>query len=175
MINHQKLARSKALEYDDDLVYKEYWPPVLADIERRIKAPKNLEGVQEWRLNFIPTTCVPRKVLDIGCGVTQPYKKFLEHLGEYVGIDTKDGKGVVHMNAHNLSYQDGEFGFVWISEVLEHVESPERVLAEAKRVGRHGVCLFSTPQNQYFKLDPSHKIVKLPYSVMSTGDGMIVW
>ena len=171
----QNKAREKAMEYDEEKVFTELWPPVLADIEKKIKEPKNLEGVQNWRIPFIPPTCVPRKVLDIGCGVTQTYKPFLEHLGKYVGIDTKNAPNVVHMDAHKLDYGDGEFGFVWMSEVLEHVNNPEQVLAEAKRVGKHGVCLFSTPRNQYFKLDPDHKIVKLPYLVTSTGDGYIAW
>lgn len=170
-----EIARAKALEYDDAKIYTEFWPPVLGDIERRLKEPKNLEGIQQWRVAFIPRTCLPRTVLDIGCGVTQPYRKLLEELGDYTGIDLKEGKNVIQMDAHHLNFQDGEFGFVWLSEVLEHVEHPEQVLAEAKRVGRHGVCLFSTPQTNAFKLDPDHKIVKLPYAVIATGDGLISW
>jgi len=172
----QLKSREKAMEYDEEKIFKELWPPVLKDIEKRIKEPKNMEGVQAWRLSFIPPTCLPRKVLDIGSGVTTPYKPFLEHLGEYTAIDTKGGKnGVIKMDAHNLKYSDGEFGFVWMSEVLEHVDNTEKVIAEAKRVGKHGVCLFSTPQNAYFKLDPDHKVVKIPHQVMNTGDGLIVW
>ncbi len=173
--NVQAKARAKAMEYDETKVFKEIWPPVLSDIEQKIKQPKNLEGVQTWRINFIPGVCMPRKVLDIGCGLTQPYRKFLEHLGEYVGIDNREGTDILKADAHNLPFKDGEFGFVWCSEVLEHVEDPQRVLDEAKRVGKHGVCLFSTPANQFFKLDPDHKIVKLPHSVCSTGDGLLVW
>ena len=175
IVEKQKRAREKAMEYDEAKVFSELWPPVLADIEKRIKAPRNMEGVQQWRLAFIPPACLPRKVLDLGAGLTVPYKPFLEHLGEYVAVDVKGGNGVVKMNAHDLKYADGEFGFVWCSELLEHVDSPERVLAEAKRVGKHGVCLFSTVMNSYFKLDPSHKIVKLPYITLNTGDGGIFW
>ncbi len=173
----QEKARAKALEYDEQKVFAEYWPPVLEDIGKRIKAPKNLEGVQNWRLSFIPRTCMPRKVLDIGCGVTQPYRKHLEGLGEYVGVDIRDGHNsdVMVADAHSLPFKDGEFGFIWCSELLEHVDDPQRVVDEAKRVGKHGVILFSTPQNTYFKLDPSHKVVKIPYATVGTGDGMIVW
>ncbi len=170
-----EIARAKALEYDDVKVYKEYWPPVLADIEKRLKEPKNMEGVQQWRVAFIPRTCLPRKVLDIGCGVTQPYRKMLEKVGDYTGIDLKEGNGVTVMDAHHLDFKDGEFGFVWMSEVLEHVEHPEQVIAEAKRVGKHGACLFSTPQTNAFKLDPDHKTVKMGYSVLATGDGFLGW
>jgi glycosyltransferase involved in cell wall biosynthesis len=175
IVQKQQASRDKAMEYDEEKVYRDYWPPVLADIEKKIKEPRNMEGVQTWRLPLIPPSCLPRKVLDIGCGVTQPYKKFLEHLGDYVGIDTKEAPGVVKMDAHNLKFSDGEFGFVWMSEVLEHVDNPEQVLAEAKRVGKHGVCIFSTPQNQYFKLDPDHKVVKIPHQIANTGDGILIW
>lgn len=175
IVEEQDKARKKALEYSDDAVYSQYWPPVLKDIEERIKRPKSLEGVQQWRLGFIPRNCIPRKVLDIGCGVTQPYRSHLEHLGQYVGIDVKNGPGVRRMNAHNLRFKDKEFGFVWASEVLEHVEDAARVLGEAKRVGVHGVCLFSTPLNPFFKMDSSHKEVKLDYAVLKSGDGIITW
>jgi glycosyltransferase involved in cell wall biosynthesis len=178
IVDVQAKARAKAMEYDEDVVFKELWPPVLADIEQRLKSKAlNLEGVQEWRLNFIPTTCLPRRVLDIGCGMTQPYKKFLTHLGDYVGVDNRDcaNGDVVKADANNLPFKDGEFGFVWCSEVLEHVDSPQRVVDEAKRVGKHGVILFSTPANQFFKLDPSHKIVNIPHSLCSTGDGLVTW
>ncbi|KKM70902.1 hypothetical protein LCGC14_1436070 [marine sediment metagenome] len=172
----QKQARKKALEYDDNLVYGELWPEVLRDIEKRIHAPKNLEGVQQGRLGLIPRTCIPRKVLDIGCGVTQPYRTALEHLGEYVGIDTKNGPGVVRMDAHKMTYKDNEFGFVWCSEMLEHAKNPAKVVAEAKRVGKHGVIIFSTPANQFFKMDPEHKVVKdVEYTTLASGDGLICW
>ncbi len=178
MVDIQAKARAKALEYSDKKVFAEYWPPVLEDIEKRIKAPKNLEGVQNWRLAFIPPICMPRKVLDLGSGLTTPYKRYLEPLGEYVAIDNRvNGQsGIMKADAHNLPFKDGEFGFLWCSEMLEHVDNPERVLAEAKRVAKHGVILFSTPQNSFFKLDPEHKIIKgIDYQTVATGDGLLSW
>lgn len=178
----QEAARKKALEYDDNLIYGKMWPDVLGDIEKRIRAPKNLEGVQLGRAGLIPKTCIPRKVLDIGCGITQPYRTSLEHLGQYTGIDIKKGPGVVWMNAHRLRFRDNEFGFVWMSEILEHVKDPKAVLAEAKRVGKHGVCIFSTAENPCFKMDPEHlkhqgKIVEqgIEYAALAGGDGLVVW
>ena len=124
---------------------------------------------------MIPQTSLPRKVLDIGCGETMPYKEALSKLGEYVGLDIKGGDGIVKCNAEKLPYRDGEFGFVWCSELLEQVDNPERVVSEAQRVGRHGVILFTTPLNANFRGDPAHKIVTLPYAPLSTGDGLISW
>lgn len=171
----QKKARDKALEYDEAKVFSTIWPEVLEDIEKRIKEPRNLEGVQEWRRVFIPQSCIPRKVLDLGCGVTQPYKKHLEGLGDYVPADIRGGDGIVQCDAHDLPFGDNEFGFVWCSELLEHVENPERVVEEAKRVGKHGVIIFSTPKTPSFKIDPDHRIVKLEYTETHTGDGLITW
>jgi len=171
------LARQKALEYDDEKVFTELWKPTLELIEKKIKAPRNGEGIQPWRLAFIPPSIVPRKVLDVGCGTTLPYKKVLERLGEYVGIDTRPAEGVTVCDCHDLSrWGDGEFGFVWMSEVLEHLDNPAKALAEAKRVGVHGVCLFSTPKNAFFKGDPDHRVVTdVPYTEMATGDGCVIW
>lgn len=170
-------ARQKALEYDEEKIYTEYWKPVLADIELRLKQPMNCEGRAEFLLNLIPPSCKPAKVLDIGCGITQPYRKDLEKLGEYVGIDIRGGNntGVIKMDAHNLQFPDKHFGFVWCIEMLEHAQNPLRVLNEAKRVGVHGVCVFCTPQSPFFKIDPEHKEVKLKHTLMAGGDGLIIW
>jgi glycosyltransferase involved in cell wall biosynthesis len=168
-------SRKKALEYSDSH-FEEYWKPVLADIEERIKAPKNMEGIQSWRLPFIPNTCMPRKVLDLGAGVTQPYRKYLEAMGEYVGVDIRGGKDNIVADAHKLPFEDNTFGFLWCSEMLEHVEEPKRVVEECKRVAKHGVILFSTPANSSFRLDPDHKAVKgVDYNTLSTGDGVILF
>lgn len=81
------------------------------------------------------------------------------------------------MDAHNLKFGDKEFGFVWMSEVLEHVSRPQKVIAEAKRVGVHGVCLFSTPADSTcFDADPDHHEVKgIDYVTIAGGDGLITW
>ncbi len=171
----RKQARQLALQYDEETIFHDRWLPALDEIARLIKQPKNGEGVQLWRKQFIPQSCSPEKVLDIGCGITQPYKPLLQHLGEYVGVDIREGPGVVIADAHKLPFNDGEFGFVWMSEVLEHLSNPEQALREARRVGVHGVCLFNTPQNPSFNLDPDHKVVNLPYMTLATGDGFINW
>lgn len=174
-------ARAKMLaEYDEDYVYSTYWPSVLADIENQIAKPKNMEGIQRWRLAFIPQSIVPRKVLDLGSGLTTPYKRVLEQLGEYVAVDNRaePGSGIVNADAHKLPFKNKEFGFCWCSEMLEHCDNPEQVVTEARRVSAHGVILFSTPMTPSFRIDPDHKVVdpqKVRYSQMATGDGLISW
>jgi glycosyltransferase involved in cell wall biosynthesis len=174
----RKKALAKAMEYDEDAIFSTYWPSVLADIEKKLKEPKNMEGVQKWRLAFLPQSIVPKKVLDLGSGLTVPYKPYLENLGEYTAVDIRGGEGIIKADAHKLPFRNKEFGFVWCSEMLEHVTEPEKVVAEARRVGVHGVILFSTPMTPSFKIDPDHKVVdprKVHYATMGSGDGMVSW
>ena len=89
------------------------------------------------------------RTLDIGCGIGQNL------WGDSLGIDlnltylkaTKaQGKEVVVADAHHLPFRDCSFGFVIMSEVLEHLERPAEALEEARRVLRIGGRAFiSTP------------------------------
>jgi glycosyltransferase involved in cell wall biosynthesis len=181
IVEQREKARAKAMEYDEEMLYSTYWPSVMADMEKKIKEPKNMEGVQTWRLAFLPQTIMPRKVLDLGSGLTCPYKKYLAQLGEYTAVDIRANDktpDIKPYDAHHLPFPNKSFGFVWCSEMLEHCEHPEEVVSEAKRVGNHGVILFSTPQTPSFSIDPEHRVVnpnKVRYSTMQTGDGVIVW
>jgi len=171
-------ARTFALDYDDALVFKDYWMPTLEEMGRLIKAPRCMEGhrTQDWRQVLIPPSCKPTKVLDIGCGIKQSWRPQLAHLGEYVGIDTREAEGVTVMDAHNLRYRAKEFGFAWCCDVLEHVDDPRRVVDEAKRVAKHGVVIFTSPASKDFKADPGHKrVTNVKYTINTTGQGMIIW
>ena len=180
-------AREKAVEYDIGSVMNKFWIPTLAEIERMIKSPppvirfeagpKTISRARDYRNLFIPLSlnCTQTRVLDIGCGIEQPWKPQLEHLGEYTGIDIKGGNGVFQMDAQNLRFPDKHFGFAWCCDVLEHVENPKKVVSEAKRVAKHGVIIFCTPNAPEFKLDPEHKEVNLKYALTKAGHGVITW
>ena len=167
-------ARRFASNFGWDDVIDSQLMPILEEIEPLLEAG---EGVQPHKLPLIPREIEPKRVLDVGCGLTQPYRPYLERLGEYAGVDIRgDGRGVVKANAEALPFKDGEFGFVWCSEVIEHLDRPERAIAEAKRVGRHGVITFSTPRNPNFGRDPTHRVVQLDsYAIDSQGNGLIIW
>ena len=182
-------ARNKAIEYDYRVVMEKYWKPVLAEIEGLIKtsmegdskfrtwSPQNWEArrAKDYRQFLIPQACEPKRVIDIGCGPKSPWRPFLEKIGEYTGIDIQGGDGVMKMDAHNLRFTDRHFGFAWCCDVLEHVENPRRVVNEAKRVAKHGVIIFCTPNAPEFKIDPEHKEVKLKYALTKAGHGVICW
>jgi SAM-dependent methyltransferase len=91
------------------------------------------------------------RVLDVGCGagsVAKAVKHERPDL-EVVGCDVSrsalavasaEPAGVEFRaaQAERLPFGDAEFDFVWIFDVLEHVEAPEAVLAEVARVLRPG-------------------------------------
>jgi SAM-dependent methyltransferase len=91
------------------------------------------------------------RVLDVGCGagsVAKAVKRERTDL-EVVACDvsqsalaaagTEPGGVEFRLSpAEHLPFGDSEFDFVWILDVLEHVESPEQVLGEVARVLRPG-------------------------------------
>jgi hypothetical protein len=183
-------AREKAIQYHCDVVMEKHWKAILADIEQMVKLNarpsvirlkpmvRNSDRRQDYRNYFIPQDgCEPARVLDLGCGLDQPWKPQLAHLGEYVGVDIQggNGTGIIKMNAHDLKFPDKHFGFLWCCDVLEHVGSPQRVVSEARRVARHGVVVFCTPKSAEFNLDKEHKEVRLQHGLTKAGHGCIVW
>lgn len=91
------------------------------------------------------------RVLDVGCGagsVAKAVKRERPDL-QVFGCDlsrsaleaaTAEPGGVEFKlgTAEGLPFGDGELDFVWIFDVLEHVDSPEKVLGEVARVLRPG-------------------------------------
>jgi SAM-dependent methyltransferase len=72
-------------------------------------------------------------VLDIGCGGFR--RKFdLPADVRYFGLDISPRASHVRGDGHRLPFADGSADWVLLVAVLEHVEFPERVLAETMRV-----------------------------------------
>ena len=107
------------------------------------------------------------KVLDVGCGagsVAKAVKQARPDL-EVVGCDvskaalaiaTASPQGVEFRaaQAERLPFEDGEFDFVWIFDVLEHVEDPDGSLAEIRRILRPGGAFYC------FKLPNRHSYLE---------------
>ena len=127
-------------------------PVALLRAEARLRNPWVAKRIAEER---------PEKscsVLDLGCGGGF-LSNHLAKLGHRVtGLDEakdslrvaaeRDASGTVryeHGDATNLPYETGTFDVVCAMDFLEHVEDPERVVAEASRVlSPSGLFFFHT-------------------------------
>ncbi len=87
------------------------------------------------------------RVLDVGCGagsVAKAVRRERPDLTVFgcdvsasalaVANESPDGVDFRSAQAERLPFGDGELDFVWIFDVLEHVENPEQVLREVSRV-----------------------------------------
>jgi SAM-dependent methyltransferase len=86
------------------------------------------------------------EIVDVGCG-NRPYEELLRPVtASYVGVDWTQRPGVdVVAPAEDLPFEDDSFDLLLSTQVLEHVEDPARVVAEAGRVLRPGgIALVST-------------------------------
>lgn len=91
------------------------------------------------------------RVLDVGCGGGSVAKAVkherpdlqvsgcdLSQSALDVALAAPGGVEFQLATAERLPFADGEFDFVWIFDVLEHVDDPERVLREVARVLKPG-------------------------------------
>lgn len=84
-----------------------------------------------------------RIVLDIGGGKS-PYQRFFAS-SLYVSVDiSASSKTNILGDINMLSIKDDSIDVVICTEVLEHIENPQKALGEIKRVLKQGHCLIIT-------------------------------
>jgi len=91
------------------------------------------------------------EVLDVGCG-EMPFRGLLPPGARYTGLDvpaaTEFGMGrhpdVVEYDGRAIPFPDASFDAVLCTEVLEHAEDPDALVAEIRRVLRPGGVLLAT-------------------------------
>lgn len=105
-----------------------------------------------------------QKVLEIGCGEGV----FLHHLKDHLrgkevhGIDLDPNEletakknipfaTLMTANGDHLPFADKSFDLVFCCEVLEHVEDPEKVFREMKRVSKK-YCIVSVPNEPLWRI-----------------------
>ena len=117
-----------------------------------------------------------KKILDVGCGDFILKNLLFNH--ESVGIDITDikvdqyNKPIVVHNISNTPYPfpEEEFGAVILSEVLEHVWSPEVILAECQRLlAPKGKLLITVPNfdNIDYRLNRYRPVLYHPDNIFS--------
>ena len=127
------------------------------------------------RYDFALSFCDGAQVLDAACGAGYGAEHLAQRAKSVVGIDLSE-ETIAHARLRyplpNLSFrvgdlallpdEDASFDVVCSFETIEHVEDPERVLAEFARVLRdHGLLLVSTPnapQTTTAPANPFHRI-----------------
>lgn len=105
-------------------------------------------GLRDGLREFLPG--LGDELLDIGCG-RKPYRD-LARAKRYVGIDVDTAAtralaaADFYFDGRELPFPEASFDAVLSSQVLEHVFTPEKFLAEAHRVLRPGgKLLLATP------------------------------
>lgn len=90
---------------------------------------------------FLKRHASSAKTLDIGCA-NSPYSALFPNR---IGLDIEPGQYVdVVGDAHALPFPEASFEQILCSEVLEHLHSPERAIAEMRRVLVPGGTLILT-------------------------------
>lgn len=91
------------------------------------------------------------RLLDIGCG-EKPYQEMAApYVREHVGLDdesTQHNKAKVDLfgTAYNIPVEPDSFDTILCTDVLEHLEEPQKALAEAYRVLKTGgYAIYTVP------------------------------
>ncbi len=104
------------------------------------------------------------RVLDVGCGIGD----LLRYRGNTVGVDInpmtvdwcrRQGLDARLMIEASLPFDTGEFDGVVLDNVLEHIQAPQQLLGDIRRVLRvGGTLLVGVPGQQGFAMDSDHKV-----------------
>jgi len=102
--------------------------------------------------------------LDIGCGIGD----FIKFRANTIGVDIdpeivdwciSNGLNVSLMKQDTLDFPDDRFDSILLDNVLEHLDNPEKLLAEIRRVLMPGGrFLIGVPGIKGYESDPDHKI-----------------
>lgn len=111
---------------------------------------------------FSETFTTTDPVVEIGSYYLPSYEKLSDlrpffRGREYIGCDIREGSTVDRVeDAQNLSFSDSSIGAVLMFEILEHLPSPEKAIAEAYRVlCEDGLLAISVPFNYHLHGFPS--------------------
>jgi SAM-dependent methyltransferase len=103
------------------------------------------------------------KCLDVGCGIGD----MLMHRPNTVGADVNDhninhcltlGRQAFFIKDDHLPFEGATFDCALLDNVLEHIEHPQKILAEIKRTLKpNSQLIVGVPGIKGFESDPDHK------------------
>jgi SAM-dependent methyltransferase len=87
--------------------------------------------------------CFSGRLIEIGCGTKAKSRLVAPYVTEHVGLDhaaSPHGTDRIDLcaDAHEIPLPPGSFDCVLSTAVLEHLEEPQRALAEARRILKPG-------------------------------------
>ena len=100
--------------------------------------------------NYAQKDFSQKTILDVGCGI-KPYQHLFSEAKEYIGIDIQGGGHLdkskmvdAYYDGRTIPFENERFDIAICTQVLEHAEDPERLLAEIHRVLKGGGEVFVT-------------------------------
>ncbi len=116
---------------------------------KRVKSlHKNL--VKKYHINPIVSELkrhASGKLVDIGCGDKPFHSILVDQVEEYIGVDhpgtmhSKD-KIDVFADVYDMPFDENTFDTAILSQVIEHLENPEKAFKEINRILKPGGTLF---------------------------------
>lgn len=116
------------------------------------------------------------RLLDVGCGIGD----MLAFRHDSVGVDVNDrtvafcksrGLDARVMAPDHLPFENATFDSVLMDNVLEHIEAPDPVLQESRRVLRAGGrLLVGVPGVRGWDSDPDHKVRYDALTLVAVGE-----
>jgi SAM-dependent methyltransferase len=107
----------------------------------RLSRPLTTKITRVYLERFLQAHATPKRTLDLGASIG-PYAAYFPNRS---GVDLEKAPGVeVVADAHALSFRGGSFDVVLATEVLEHLQEPQKAADEMLRVLRPGGTLLLT-------------------------------
>jgi SAM-dependent methyltransferase len=130
------------------------------------------------------------RILDIGCGsgnlaaAIMELKPSISIQGIDVLVRPETAIPVRHYDGETIPWPDGSFDYALFVDVLHHTDDPAHLLAEAKRVSKHGIVIKDhfrdgvlADQTLRFMdwFGNAQHGVRLPYNYLSSAEWHRIW
>ncbi len=109
---------------------------------------KNINLYCQKRFLGIVKKFAEGKVLEVGCGTGHVQNKLKNVVGMDITLSMlkKNKNDAVCADAHSIPFKDEAFDAVYSIDVIEHVQSPGKMIEECRRVlKKNGILILVTP------------------------------